>query len=136
VANGLKKLDIWLGTGRWDVIHFNFGIHDRVTPLTEYAQRLEQLHERLRSTGAKLIWASSTPLPSESRYGPNAAIVERNEAASAVMVKNDTPVDDLYSYILPKISEYQKTNDVHFSDAGYDYLGEHVAQEIGRLLQN
>ena len=28
-ANGLKKLDIWLGDGKWDVIHFNFGIHDR-----------------------------------------------------------------------------------------------------------
>ena len=27
-ANGVKKLDIWLGDGKWDVIHFNFGLHD------------------------------------------------------------------------------------------------------------
>src|SRR6266853_1547477 len=27
-ANGLKNLDAWLGTERWDVIHFNFGLHD------------------------------------------------------------------------------------------------------------
>src|SRR5690606_1319408 len=26
---GLNKLDVWLGSGKWDVIHFNFGIHDR-----------------------------------------------------------------------------------------------------------
>ena len=26
-----KKIDIWLGEGKWDVIHFNFGIYDRAT---------------------------------------------------------------------------------------------------------
>src|SRR5688572_12316649 len=26
--NGLKKLDAWLGDGKWDVIHFNWGLHD------------------------------------------------------------------------------------------------------------
>ena len=136
VANGLKKLDIWLGSRKWDVIHFNFGIHDRNTPLEDYAKRLEQFHQRLKSTGAKLVWASTIPLPLQSSYGSNAAIVERNEAASAIMGKNGTPIDDLYSYILPQISQYQKTNDVHFSETGYDFLGAHVAQEIGRLLSH
>src|SRR5881396_740319 len=27
-ANGLKKIDAWLGNSRWDVIHFNWGLHD------------------------------------------------------------------------------------------------------------
>jgi acyl-CoA thioesterase-1 len=26
--NGLARLDEWLGTSRWDVIHFNWGLHD------------------------------------------------------------------------------------------------------------
>lgn len=25
---GVKQIDAWLGDGRWDVIHFNFGLHD------------------------------------------------------------------------------------------------------------
>ncbi|MCX5683968.1 MAG: SGNH/GDSL hydrolase family protein, partial [Planctomycetota bacterium] len=25
---GLKRLDVWLGEKKWDVIHFNFGLHD------------------------------------------------------------------------------------------------------------
>ncbi len=41
-ANGLKKLDAWLGAGKWDVIHFNFGIHDRATPLADYESRLDE----------------------------------------------------------------------------------------------
>src|SRR5690606_25554132 len=40
-ANGLKKIEIWLGDGKWDLIHFNFGIHDRNTPIPDYLQRLE-----------------------------------------------------------------------------------------------
>ena len=28
-ASGLKNLDAWLGPGKWDVIHFNFGLHDQ-----------------------------------------------------------------------------------------------------------
>src|SRR5512133_119554 len=27
-ARGVKSLDKWLGDGKWDVIHFNFGLHD------------------------------------------------------------------------------------------------------------
>src|SRR5438309_341299 len=27
-TNGLTKLDKWLGNGKWDVIHFNWGLHD------------------------------------------------------------------------------------------------------------
>ena len=26
--NGLKSLDAWLGNAKWDVIHFNWGLHD------------------------------------------------------------------------------------------------------------
>ena len=25
---GLEKMTAWLGKGKWDVIHFNFGLHD------------------------------------------------------------------------------------------------------------
>ena len=28
-ANGVAKLDEWLGDTQWDVSHFNFGLHDR-----------------------------------------------------------------------------------------------------------
>lgn len=87
-ANGLKKLDVWLGTGKWDLIHFNFGIHDRATPPADYEARLEQLTQRLLRTGAQLVWASSTPLPVQSSYGSDAAIVVRNEIAAKVMQRH------------------------------------------------
>src|SRR5712692_6887545 len=30
-TNGLANLDAWLGHGKWDVIHFNWGLHDLKT---------------------------------------------------------------------------------------------------------
>ena len=28
ITRGLEKLKSWLGKGKWDVIHFNWGLHD------------------------------------------------------------------------------------------------------------
>jgi len=64
-ATGLKKIDVWLGDGKWDVIHFNFGIHDRATPISDYTQRLEQLIERMKQTGAKVVDRLSIDLRAE-----------------------------------------------------------------------
>ncbi len=133
-ANGLKKLDVWLSAGKWDLIHFNFGIHDRATPLADYEMRLEQLTQRLLRTGARLVWASSTPLPVQSSYGSDATIVVRNEIAARVMQRHKVPVDDLYAHIAPRLTDFQRPNDVHFTDAGYAYLGDQVAKDISRVL--
>ena len=61
-ASGIKNIEVWLGDGKWDLIHFNFGIHDRATPLADYTARLEQLITRMKQTGARLMWASTTPI--------------------------------------------------------------------------
>ena len=123
-ANGLKKIEIWLGDGKWDVIHFNFGIHDRNTPLADYTQRLEELVERMTKTGARLIWANTTPIPDDAAQKQTAAsIVERNQAAAEVMAKHHIAVDDLFGAVTPKLTELQLPNNVHFKEEGYDFLG-------------
>ena len=77
---GLAALDSWLGNTNWDVIHFNWGLHDlcyrsekskmvgnrdkingqQSVPLNQYIQNLEKLVARLKKSGAKLIWATTT----------------------------------------------------------------------------
>lgn len=133
---GIAKLDVWLGDGKWDIIHFNFGIHDRNTPLPEYSQRLKELVERMKATGAKVIWASTTPIPDvpEKKYVAN-SIVERNEAAAAIMAKHGVLIDDLYSAMNPHLAEYQNKDDVHFNGDGYSFLGKKVAESIQKNLK-
>ncbi len=134
-ANGLKKLDVWLGAGRWDAIVFNFGIHDRATPLADYTARLEQLVARLQATGARLVWASTTPIPDDPAKKQTAAsIVERNAAAAVVMARHGIPVADLFAAITPRLAALQNPADVHFNAAGYDFLGRQVADAVTARL--
>lgn len=134
-ASGLKNLDAWLGEGKWDVIHFNFGIHDRATPAADYVKRLEEIVVRLEKTGAKLIWASTTPIPDNPAQKQTAAsIVEKNVLAAEVMKKHGIPTDDLFGAMTPRLKEFQPPLDVHFTGAGYDFLGATVGEAIlGRL---
>lgn len=135
-AAGIKKMDVWLGDGKWDVIHFNFGIHDRNTPLADYTQRLEQLIAQMKKTGAKLVWASTTPIPDDPAHKQTAAsIVERNAAAAEVMKKHDVAINNLFTFITPHLAKVQPPNDVHFNSEGYDLLGKQVAAAIERRLK-
>jgi lysophospholipase L1-like esterase len=130
-ANGLKKLDVWLGAGRWDIIHFNFGIHDRKTPLADYTRRLEEITTRLKATGARLVWASTTPVAEGGmKDATEADLVARNAAAAEVMARHGVKINDLHAAMLPHLAEYQNPKDVHFGEPGYRFLGDRVAAAI------
>lgn len=134
-ANGLKKLPIWLGQGRWDIIHFNFGIHDRKTPLADYEQRLDAIAAKLKATGARVIWASTTPVAEGGmKDATDADLIARNEVAARVMQKHDILINDLYQWIQPDLAKFQNPQDVHFSAAGYDRLAEKVALSITKVI--
>lgn len=70
-TTGLQNLDKWLGGAHWDVIHFNFGLHDlklmesgkHQVELPEYQRNLRDMVATMKKTGAVLIWASTTPVP-------------------------------------------------------------------------
>ena len=135
-TRGLQKLDIWLWKGQWDVIHFNFGIHDQRSDPKEYGERLEKIVLKLKETKATLIWASSTPLPDGAEKYRHGACAKLNEVAEAIMKKHDVRINDLYEYIKPDLAKYQRPNDCHFSGEGYQHLGKRVAEEIRRTLKS
>ncbi len=137
-ASGLKNLDAWLGDSakKWDAIHFNFGIHNRATAPEVYEKELDELVTLLTATGAKLIWASTTPIPPDTKDGEAApaAIVEKNKIAARVMQQHGVVIDDLYAWMLPDLAKFQNPKDVHFTAAGYERLAQRVARVIETAL--
>ena len=138
-ANGLKKVDIWLGGGKWDVITWNFGIHDRNTAPATYRTNLEALLKRLRQTGAKVIWVRTTPAPpsgTNNEKFSDAQCDRLNAVADEVMKANHISEVDLYTLLKPKLAELQLPNNVHFKEDGYQLMGGEVAKavlaELGR----
>lgn len=132
---GLEKLDVWLGDGEWDIVHFNFGIHDRNLPVDEYADQLGQIVERLKKTGATLYWASTTPIPdSPAKKYVASSIVERNAAAATVMEEHSVETNNLYKAMMPRVAEFENPDDVHFNGPGNEFLGQQVAEFLESRL--
>ena len=142
--NGLAHIDKWLGTGKWDVIHFNWGIHDlkfmpdgkRQVEAADYENNLRTLVARLKQTGAKLIWASTTPIP-EGELNPSrrfGSVQEYNAIAARVMSENGIPIDDLNAHITPQFDRLHNPKDLHYGPEGYQFLAQKVAEEIAKAL--
>jgi len=127
---GLRKLDAWLGDGKWDLIHFNFGIHDRRSKPADYAKRLDQIVQRLKATGAKLIWATTTPVPQGAAEHKANASETFNTTAAEVITRHAIHTNDLYTHVKPHLAEYQLPKNCHFRAEGYECLGRKVADEI------
>jgi lysophospholipase L1-like esterase len=149
--NGLKRLDEWLGDTKWDVIHFNWGLHDLCyrhpeskeqgnrdkvkgtisVPIDEYEKNLETLVVRLEKTGAKLIFATTTKVP-EGEPGRHAGDeLEYNAAALRVIKRHGIPVDDLHAFSAGfEPTMFSKPGDVHFSGSGCGALAKQVAAAI------
>jgi lysophospholipase L1-like esterase len=144
-TNGVAKLDKWLGDGKWDAIHFNFGLHDikldaegkpQVSP-EEYEKNLRAIVKRLKATNAKLIWATTTPVPDAKVNPPrkDADVVAYNAIARKVMEENGVAVDDLYGFAKPQLDRLQQPANVHFTDRGSDALAEKVAGSVRAALK-
>jgi acyl-CoA thioesterase-1 len=151
-TRGVANLDKWLGDGRWDVIHFNFGLHDlkyiddagkniapdkghQQVPPERYEANLEQIVERLKKTGATLIFATTTPVPAGEPQRVQDDAVKYNEIALRVMKKHDVRIDDLHALCeQPGVKEKQLPANVHFTKEGYAALGEEVAKQIEAAL--
>jgi acyl-CoA thioesterase-1 len=153
-AVGVIKLDGWIGDTKWDVIHFNWGLWDMFgwqyadddrSPAM-YAQRLDALVGRMKKTSAKLIWATTTPVPFKpertmlKRWNKEVVITEELEreyqlAALQVMKKHHVQINDLHAVMKPRLKEFQPDDDVHFSPGGSALLADHVAAVISKCLE-
>ena len=142
--NGTANIEKWLGTGKWDVIHFNWGIHDlkfmpdgkRQVEPEDYEKNLRTLVARMKATGAKLIWATTTPIPDGElvparKFGK---VAEYNAIAKKIMTEHGVAIDDLNAAITPHIAELQNAKDVHYKPEGYAFLAKQVAASIEAAL--
>jgi acyl-CoA thioesterase-1 len=142
---GLDKMTAWLGKGKWDVIHFNFGLHDakynsettQRASREQYIANLKTLIAQMTATGAKLIFATTTPVPMGGVLSPTRkfdSVEERNKLAVQLMQSSDVAVDDLYATAKPIMEKHGRPNDVHFASEGYEVLATAVAASIEAAL--
>ena len=144
-SRGVANIDAWLGDGDWDVIHFNWGLHDikymddgnRQVSKEDYAVNLRSLVARMKETGATLIWCTTTPVPSgdEITSRKTEDVPPYNAIAQGIILEEEIMIDDLYGFALPQLEELQRDQNVHFTEAGSAALAELVAECIETALE-
>jgi acyl-CoA thioesterase-1 len=148
---GVSKLESWLGTEKWDVITFNFGLHDlkyldaagklvppdqgkQVASTDEYSANLHTIAKRLKTTGAKLFFVTTTPVPAGSEGRVEGDEKKYNAAALEVMKAEGIDVIDLCNFVVPIQSEVQRPKNVHYTGPGYAKLADFMAEKITPAL--
>jgi lysophospholipase L1-like esterase len=159
--NGLPNLERWLKLegGNWDLIHFNFGLHDlkRVDPETgknsnnaehpyqsspeEYRQQLRTIVQRLMQTDAKLVLCTTTPVPAGVKpYRATTDPAEYNRVAREVIGELDPAgqriaINDLFAFADARLDQIQRPANVHFTGEGSKVLATEVARIIRKQLE-
>ncbi len=156
-SSGVQKLAEWLAptNGTWDVIHFNFGLHDlklgtggkdnqpyatsdgHQVSIEDYEKNLSMIVAKFKTTGASLVWCSTTPVPTGKVDPPRQPddVMKYNEAAGQVMIKNGVAIDDLFATALPRLADIQLPHNVHYTKEGYAELAKQVAASIEEALK-
>ena len=142
------ELDLMTGAVngyRYDVIHFNNGLHgvcnDTLIPLDVYKQGIAEIVKILRRNqpNAKIVVATSTPISPRSTSDilllgeDNDTILERNAFLREFAADEGLVLNDLYALTAGN-TEFAKADYVHFRREGAEKLGAHVADLIEMLL--
>lgn len=154
-ATGVAQINKWLGDGKWDVIHFNWGLHDlkymgpngqnladpnakdsvQQVPPKEYETNLRKLVARLKETKAKLIWRSTTPVPEGCQGRVAGDSAKYNAIAKTIMAENGIPIDDQYTFCMTKLDKIQRPANVHFTAEGSRELAQQAVNSILAALR-
>ncbi|AHF92260.1 lipolytic protein G-D-S-L family [Opitutaceae bacterium TAV5] len=151
---GLENIDQWLDGKRWDVIHFNWGLHDlryrnprkqstidglrQNVPPAEYEKNLRELVVKIKAASDVQIFATTTPIPEKQKQTEiriQTDVDSYNEIALRVMREAGVLVNDLNAVAKGREAELMPPNDIHFSPAGYEVLADAVASTIKKVIQ-
>jgi lysophospholipase L1-like esterase len=156
-GTGLKKIEEWIGSKKWDIIQVNWGLWDlcyrhsdskvqgnrdkkngTITyTIDEYASNLDSIVTILKTkTQAKLVFVTTTYIPENEAGRFQKDAIRYNDVAKKIMKKNGVIVNDLYEPSISIHKEFGKgIDDVHFTESGYKRLGEEVSGFLKKELE-
>ena len=137
----LKEIELVLGVAQFEVVVFNNGMHGWQHTEAQYREALPSLITTIRTNapGAKLLWATTTPLrdgkgvnyDTKAEYS-NERIAARNVLAAEVLVARGVPIVDLNEAVRGHPGLY--SDNVHFNQEGARMLADQVAARVEKLL--
>ena len=137
----LKEIDLVLDGTKFDVIHFNNGMHGWQHSEEAYRKAFPKLIKTIRAHAPKasLIWATTTPLrdgkdltyDTKAEYSDE-RIAARNALAAEIVAAQKIPTVDLNAAVRghPELH----SDNVHFNGQGVQILAAQVCTAVEKLL--
>ena len=125
-----RHLMFALDDAKYDVIHFNNGLHSLKTPTDAWAKSLKATLELIREKQpqAKIVWCSSTPLTDADK---TAKCRELNAAAAKEVAEfGGIATDDLFSLLDPLDRAANWSDEYHHRQAARKKESEQVAASV------
>ncbi|MGZ9585004.1 SGNH/GDSL hydrolase family protein [Paenibacillus marinisediminis] len=144
-----SKYTLW-GVNLWikefgipDIVHWNNGLWDlhheapmveALTLLDEYLENLKRIINELERTGAKIIFATTIPVPPDATGRSNAEIDRYNAAATALMQSKNIAINDLNQLVRTDMEAHICEDRLHLTELGYKRCAEQAIAMIRTYL--
>ena len=128
----IKELTYVLDEYDYAIIHFNNGLHSLDTDRTAWETALREVLKTLieKGKGARIVWASSTPLKDTAL---TAKAKELNAIAARVMREKGIPTDDLFALMDPQ-NRSMWSDMYHYNEAARKMQARQVAESVWKWL--
>lgn len=153
-TRGLEQIDQWLGDRNWDVVHWNFGLHDLKfmgpngenladpadptshpqVAIADYQANIKKLAERIKQQAKVVIWRETTPVPKGAGGRVPGDAKRYNDAAAEAIAEVGGIVTDPFFAYAETVADMQQPANVHYTPEGSKALGQHVAAVIENAL--
>src|SRR5882757_6742614 len=137
----LKEIDLIMSYYKFDVVHFNNGLHGFGYTEEEYGKAFPAFVKKIREKAphATLIWATITPVHTKADMkilDPKTDRIKvRNKIALDYIAKQkDIRVDSLYELTINHPEFYEGGDGTHPNSSGYQALAEKVAAALSAAL--
>jgi len=129
----LRALAFFLDEADYAVIHFNNGLHSLSSNRQDWETCLRAAIKLIKEkgNGAKIIWASSTPLK-DPKLTEKAQ--ELNAIAARVMAEEGVPTDDLFALMNPLDRKANWADTFHFKDEAKKMQAKAIGDCVRRTL--
>ncbi|MDR0815286.1 MAG: SGNH/GDSL hydrolase family protein [Bacteroidales bacterium] len=138
----LQEIDLILKNDKYDVVHFNNGLHGWGYTEEQYAQSFPDLLRTLKTGAptAKLIWATTTPIrqgDGMSDFDPRTdRVIERNKIASQAIAGQNVVTNDLFTLVIDHPEYYAGGDGTHLVESGVAELAKQVTNVITQAIQD
>ena len=145
-----ERLPVWIDElGVPDVVHWNNGLHDVghnpardpvQFPVEAYVGNLAAILDALQEAGARIIWATSTPVHPDRPFRNDGwswrnEEIDRYNAAALELIRGEgLPVNDLHALVSSDVDRYLAEDLLHLSADGIRTCAAAVADAIRAAL--